>query len=234
MSITNQASFKTMTTLSKRSLQFLTDLKANNDRDWFQANKDRYEEARSEFEKFINALIGEITRFDTSIGHHTAKDCIFRIYRDIRFSKDKSPYKTHFGAHITSAAKRSEIHSRAGYYIHIEPGDSMLAGGAYLPQGPWLKAIRQEITYNAQRLKDILNEQSFQKYFGQLEGEKLKRAPKDYSPDHPEIELLKQKSFLAVHQCADDLVTSDEFLSHAAKVFMALKPLDDFLNSAMD
>lgn len=224
-----------MTSISKRSLQFLKDLKANNDRDWFQDNKDRYEESKSEFERFIDALIGEITKFDTSIGHHTAKDCIFRIYRDVRFSKDKSPYKTHFGAHITSAAKRSEIHSRAGYYIHIEPGgSSMLAGGAYLPQGPWLKAIRQEIAYNAQNLKDILHDESFEKYFGKLEGEKLKRAPKDYAPDHPEIELLKHKSFLAAHQCTDDLVTSGDFLSHASKVFMALKPLDDFLNSSMD
>ena len=128
-----------MTTISKNSLQFLKELKSNNNRDWFMANKPRYEDARKEFEVFIDALIEQISIFDPSIGHHTGKDCIFRIYRDVRFSKDKSPYKTHMGAHITSAAKKSEIHSRAGYYVHIGPGESMLAGGAYLPQGPGSK-----------------------------------------------------------------------------------------------
>ena len=119
-----------MQTIAKSTLQFLTDLKANNNRDWFQANKPVYQEALENFTQFIDALIAEIVKFDPSIGHHTAKQCIFRIYRDVRFSKDKSPYKTHFGAHITSAAKKSEIHSRAGYYIHIGPGEAMLAGGA--------------------------------------------------------------------------------------------------------
>ncbi len=223
-----------MTSISKDTMQFLSDLKQNNDRDWFQENKSRYEIARKEFESFINALIAEIVKFDSSIGHHTAKECVFRIYRDIRFSKDKSPYKTHFGAHITSALKRSDIHSRAGYYIHISPGDSMLAGGAYLPQGQWLKAIRQEISYNARELKEILNNADFKKYFGDISGEKLKRAPKGYEPDHPDIELLKHKSFLATHICSDAKVTSSDFLDHAGNVFRALYPFDQFLNRATD
>ena len=117
-----------MTTISKNTFHFLKDLKENNNRDWFLENKPRFEEAKKEFEIFIDHLIDEITKFDGSIGHHHAKDCVFRIYRDVRFSKDKSPYKTHLGAHITSAAKRSEIHSRAGYYIHIEPGKSFVGG----------------------------------------------------------------------------------------------------------
>ena len=223
-----------MTAISKNTMQFLSELKQNNVRDWFLDNKNRFDEAKQEFEAFIDALILEIAKFDPSISHHKAKDCIFRIYRDVRFSKDKSPYKTHFGAHITAAAKRSEIHSRAGYYIHVEPGGSMLAGGAYLPQGPWLKAIRQEIAYNADEFKRILNNEDFKKYFGSIEGEQLKKAPKGYEPDHPEIELLKYKSFLASHKIIDKNVTSESFLKHASEVFKALFPFDQFLNRATD
>ncbi len=223
-----------MASINPSTFQFLNDLKENNDRDWFKANKPRYEEARNEFETFIVALLGQIEQFDPSVAHHKAKDCIFRIYRDVRFSKDKSPYKTHFGAHVTSAAKRSEIHSRAGYYIHLEPGASMLAGGAYLPQGPWLKAIRQEIVYETEAFKKILNDKDFKHYFGEMEGEKLKTAPRDYPKDHPEIELLRHKSFLASHRCSDEEVLSGDFLQHSAKVFQALYPFDQFLNRAMD
>ncbi len=223
-----------METISKATFQFLRDLSRNNDRDWFNANKQRYEIAKAEFESFIDALIDRISEFDGSIAHHRAKDCVFRIYRDVRFSRDKSPYKTHFGAHITSAAKRSEIHSRAGYYIHLEPGASMLAGGAYLPKGPWLKAIRQEIEYNADEFKKILAADGFRKYFGTIEGEKLKKAPQGYAADHPEIELLRFKSFLATHNCSDAEVLDDKFLEHCSGVFKALFPFDQFLNRAMD
>jgi len=223
-----------MTTISKNTFQFLNELKQNNNRDWFLENKPRYEEAKKEFEVFIDALIAEISKFDGSIGHHTAKECIFRIYRDVRFSKDKSPYKTHMGAHITSAAKKSEIHSRAGYYIHIGPGESMLAGGAYLPQGPWIKSIRQEIAYNADDFRKIINSKKFKEHFGEIEGEKLKKAPKGYEPDHPEIELLKYKSFLASNKVSDKDVISKDFLKHSADVFKTLHPFDDFLNRASD
>lgn len=221
-----------MKTISDLTLGFLKDLRKHNDREWFQDNKSRYESAKKDFEQFIDALILGISQYDPSIAHHTAKSCVFRIYRDVRFSKDKSPYKTHFGAHITSAAKRSEIHTRAGYYIHIEPGASMLAGGAYLPESEWLKSIRHEIAFNGDAFREILNNKEFRKYFGAMEGEKLKTSPRDYPADHPEIELLKHKSFLASHMCADDVVTSDQFLQHATGVFRALYPFDRFLNRA--
>jgi uncharacterized protein (TIGR02453 family) len=223
-----------MTTISKNTFTFLKDLKNNNNRDWFMDNKPKYLDAKLEFEGFIDALIAEISKFDNSIGHHTGKECVFRIYRDVRFSKDKSPYKTHLGAHISSAAKKSEIHSRAGYYIHIGPGESMLAGGAYLPQGSWIKAIRQEISYNANDLKKIINGKKFKEYFGEIEGEKLKKAPKGYEPDHPEIELLRYKSFLATHKVSDKEVNSATFLSQATNVFKVLHPFDEFLNRASD
>lgn len=218
--------------ISKSTFQFLKDLRENNDRDWFNANKDRYLVAKEEFDQFIDALIAEIGKFDPTVSHFTAKDCVFRIYRDVRFSKDKSPYKTHFGAHITSAPKKSEIHTRAGYYIHLEPGDSMLAGGAYMPESKWLRSIREKIYSNTADFKKILNNKSFKEYFGTIEGEKLKKAPKDFPIDHPEIELLKQKSFLASHKLKDKDVLSGDFLDHAGKVFKTLYPFDAFLNSA--
>lgn len=223
-----------MSKISASTMQFLADLKAHNDREWFVANKPRYEAAHNEFLQFTDALIGEIGQFDPGIRHFTAKDCVFRIYRDVRFSKDKSPYKTHFGAHVTSAPKKSEIHSRAGYYLHLEPGATMLAGGAYLPENKWLKAIRQEIAYNTATFQNILNDKDFQKYFGEIEGEKLKKAPGEYPADHPAIDLLKHKSFLATHKCADEQVLSDDFLKHCGNVFRTLHPFDAFLNRAMD
>lgn len=223
-----------MSKITKSTLQFLKDLNQNNNREWFMDHKKSFEAARDEFEQFIDGTIQKIAIFDPSIAHHNAKSCVFRIYRDVRFSKDKSPYKTHFGAHITSAATRSEIHSRAGYYIHVEPGGSMLAGGAYLPQGDWLKAIRQEIHYNAEAFKKILNQKDFTTFFGEIEGEKLKKAPKGFEPDHPEIELLKYKSFLATHLCKDEQVIASDFQDHCSSVFKALFPFDQFLNSALE
>lgn len=223
-----------MQTISQATLQFLAELKENNNKEWFTANKPRYETAKKEFEQFVDGLITRIASFDPSVAHFTAKDCVFRIYRDVRFSADKSPYKSHLGAHVSAAAKRSEIHTRAGYYIHIEPGASMLAGGAYVPESQWLKAIRQEISYNLEEFKGILNAQDFKQFFGEIEGEKLKKVPADYSPDHPGIELLKHKSFLASHKPTDKQLVSHDFLDHCGRVFKALSPLDQFLNRSMD
>lgn len=216
--------------ISIELLAFLKDLKVNNNKEWFTANKDRYESAKAEFESFITELFAQISIFDPSIGHLKAKECIFRIYRDVRFSKDKSPYKSHFGAHISIAPKKSEIHTRSGYYIHIEPGDSMLAGGAYLPQGDWLKSIRQEIDYNGADLVKILENPEFKNTFGQIEGDKLARMPKGYPEEHQFIELLKMKSFLATHKVSDTELSKPNFVQTATKVFKTLKPLGDFLN----
>lgn len=224
-----------MAAISPTTLQFLAELRENNQKEWFTANKPRYETAKQEFEKFVDALIRKIAEFDPAVAHFTAKDCVFRIYRDVRFSTDKSPYKTHFGAHITPAAKKSEIHTRAGYYLHLEAnGASFLAGGAYLPEKDWLKAIRQEIVYNFEEFQGILNAPDFKKYFGEIEGEKLKKAPADYPTDHPAIEILKHKSFLASNKVSDAEVTSDGFLEHCAAAFRALSPFDRFLNRSTD
>ncbi|MGR3810568.1 DUF2461 domain-containing protein [Jiulongibacter sp. NS-SX5] len=223
-----------MTAIAQSTFKFLKDLKKNNNRDWFQENKPVYQQAKANFDEFIDELIKEMAKFDPSVAHHTAKSTVFRIYRDVRFSKDKSPYKTHFGAHITSAEKKSEIHTRSGYYIHIGPGESMLAGGAYMPQGDWLKNIRQEIDYNGENLINIIENKDFKKTFGELEGESLKRPPKGYDAEHQYIDLLKRKSFLATHQVKDAEVTKSDFPAYAAGVFQTLKPLGDFLNSVIE
>jgi uncharacterized protein (TIGR02453 family) len=220
--------------LSKSTLVFLKDIKANNNREWFTANKSKYEAAKTDFEKFIDTLIPKIAAFDKSVAHNTAKSCVYRIYRDVRFSKDKSPYKTHLGAYITSAVKKSEVHLSAGYYIHIEDGASILAGGAYLPPTDWLNAIRQEIDYNTAEFKKIINGKEFKKYFREIEGEKLSRPPKGYEATHPEIELLKLKSYLASHPLSNKQLLADDLLLHSTKVFKSLYLFNSFLNRAKD
>ena len=215
--------------ISKRTYHFLTELKNNNNRDWFQANKELYDEAKADFEEFLAKLVPAIAKFDKSVANLEPKKCIFRIYRDTRFSKDKTPYKTNLGAHLSSGGKMTD-HNLAGYYIHLEPGNSFLGGGAYLPPASWLKAIRQEIDYNAKDLKKIIGSKSFKKYFGKIEGEKLKTAPKGYPKDHPEIDLLKFKSLVAVHNFSDKQALSDSFPEYSVQVFKALEPFNRFMN----
>jgi uncharacterized protein (TIGR02453 family) len=223
-----------MNSISKPTFKFLAELKKNNNRDWFAANKEKFEVIKSDFDTFIAALLRSIAKFDPPIGHVQPKDCIFRIYRDVRFSKDKSPYKTHLGAYITPTGKKTEVHEKAGYYIHIEPGASMLAGGAYGPEPNWLKAIRQEIDYNSEEFRKILNHKKYKTYFGTLEGEKLSRLPKGYREDHPDIELLKHKSYLSVHHLKDKDVLSETFLKHCTDVFKTMQPFNQFLNRTLD
>lgn len=219
-------------TISNATLKFLKDLKNSNTKEWFTDNKKRYEAAKEEFELFIGELINNISKFDPAIAELQPKKTIFRIYRDVRFSKDKSPYKLNMGAHLSVA--RSKVHDRAGYYIQIQPGNSFLAGGAYDPGNPWITQIRQEIDYNTKEFKKIINSTTFKKNFGEVQGDKLKTAPKGFPKDHPELELLQHKSYLAVNNCDDKLVTSKDFIKHCSSVFKAMKPFDDFLNRAAD
>ncbi|NNC84201.1 MAG: DUF2461 domain-containing protein [Flavobacteriales bacterium] len=217
--------------LAPDTLKFLRQLKKNNDREWFEKNKDRYKAAQADLIAFVDALIPELAKFDSGIKGIEAKKTVFRIYRDVRFSKDKSPYKLNMGAHVQGGTK---MQPKAGYYIHIQPDNCFLAGGAYHPPAAWLKAIRSEIHYNAGDMKKVLRSASFKKYFGEIEGEKLKTSPRDYPADHPEIELLKMKSFLAVHELDDTQVTNKGFKAHCIKVFKALYPFDAYLNMALD
>ncbi len=217
-----------MPQINKSTLLFLSDLKNNNDRNWFAENRKRYEDAKSNYETFVQEILKEIVRFDPIFRGLEPKSCMFRINRDTRFSHDKSVYKTNFGAFMVRGGKKNGD-KFPGYYFHIEPGSSFVAGGAYIPPAPWLNAIRERIDGDAERLIKIVNDKEFRKYFGGLEGEKLRTAPKGYPRDHPHIELLKMKSYLAEMAIPDKVVTSDECFDLVVGAFRAMKPLNDFL-----
>jgi len=218
-----------MVTIQKNTIEFLKVLALNNNRDWFEANRSYYEASRNNFEAFIQAFIDRITEFDPVLKGLEAKSCIFRINRDIRFSTDKSPYKTNFGALVIRGGRKN-IHRFAGYYIHIEPGEYMIAGGAYLPPAEWLKAIREKIAEAPEEFLKIIENKDFKNYFGDLDDEKLKSAPKGFSPDHPYIELLKFKSYTVVNYVSEKQVLSDGYIDYVVEVAKVLKPFNDFFN----
>ncbi len=218
-----------MNQIQKSTLVFLTDLKNHNDKEWFNENRKRYEAARTNFESFVQALIDEISSFDPILKGLEAKSCTYRINRDIRFSNDKTIYKTHLGAFIVRGGKRNGDRF-AGYYFHVEPGNSMIAGGAYVPPMPWLSAIREKIGEQGDSLVKIIREKEFIKHFGEIEGEKLKSSPRGFSADHRHIELLKLKSFLVSEQISDSAVTSAKCLEFVISSCRAMRSLNDFLN----
>lgn len=216
----------------KRIYRFLTDLKKHNDRDWFNAHKDEYQATREAFIGLVQQLIKGVSGFDPSIADVDAKKAMFRIYRDVRFSHDKSPYKTHYGADINRGGRRSDY---AGYYIHLEPGNSFAGGGIWHPQAEVLKAVRDEIVYNYDGFKELVNQDSFKKHFGSFGGERLKRPPKGYDPDFEGIEYLKQKDFVLGKQIDDKLMEKPEWLmDELLATYKAMFPWIGFVNFTVD
>lgn len=212
-------------------LSFLSALKTNNNKEWMDAHRGEYLQAKVDFEALVNILLQNLQAIDPGLNGLTAKDCIFRINRDIRFSKDKSPYKHNFGASIAEGGKKS---LNAGYYLHIQPGnESFVGGGLYMPPGEQLKKIRQEIDYNAPELFEIVTTKDFEQAYGRIQGEKLIRAPKGYDPDHPNIEFLKLKSYVALHKLTDDDIQSPQLIENLTHKCQVLKPFIDFLNIAI-
>ncbi len=210
---------------------FLTQLKANNNREWFQENKKMYEVARKEVEAFVSQMVVTLSEIDKSVQTPLVKDCMFRIYRDVRFGADKSPYKTNFGAFIARGGRKSMY---PGYYFHFEPGASMLAGGVYIPQPDTLKLLRNEVYYNTREFKSILAKPSFKKHFAHLgDFDKLKKAPKDFPADFPDIDLLKYKSYIVSENIPDKVVLSDTYLTHVQEMIKELQPFMAFLNKAI-
>jgi uncharacterized protein (TIGR02453 family) len=218
-----------MATINKSTLDFLKELKMNNNREWFLNNQATYKAAKGNFEAFVQEVIKGVCEFDPILKGLEAKNCIFRINRDVRFTNDKSPYKTNFGAFIVRGGKKNGDRY-AGYYIHIDPEGSFIAGGAYMPPSPWLSAIREKIDEQHEKFKKIINDKNFIKHFKELEGEKLKKPPKGYSSDNPNIELLKHKSYLVMSYVSDNQLTSPDYYNHVLDVMKAMKPLHDFLN----
>lgn len=218
--------------LQASTLAFLRNLAANNTREWFQDNKGAYESARDNFLALTADLISKIAVFDPEMGQLQPKECIFRIHRDTRFSKDKTPYKTNMGAYFTVGGRHS---TKAGYYLHIEPsGESFVAGGIYQPQPAELKKIRQEIDYHGNELIAISEAPIFKQYFGQLTGSKLSVPPKGYDKNHLYIELLKHKDFLASCTVDTEELLKPNFSALVVQRFEAIKPLNDFLNRAIE
>ena len=219
------------TTIQKSTLQFLSDLAAHNTREWFNENKKRYEAARHNFTDFLDELLLEVQQFEPAARGQKGKDTIFRIYRDVRFSNDKRPYKDHFGAYIADGGRKSIY---PGYYVHLAGGNkSFVAGGLWMPPAEQLKAVRQEIDYNLDGFREIVEAPAFRERFGELQGEQLKTTPKGYDRENPAIHYLRYKSWNALMPLPDAAVLQDNFMQAVVEAMLALKPLNDFLLQPM-
>lgn len=212
-------------------LAFLDDLKKNNNREWFQSNRERYESAREKVLFMTELLIREIRKFDSDIPLMDPKECLFRIYRDIRFSPDKRPYKTHFGSYIGRGGFKS---NRAGYYFHIQPGEHYLGGGIWMPPADVLKAIRTAVYDQPGEFRSILEDPGFRRYFTGFDGEMLKTVPKGFPPDFPDIALLRPKSYAFGVTLTDSEVLDKGYLNKAVDLFRELYKMNRFLNEALD
>ncbi|MFO7657102.1 MAG: DUF2461 domain-containing protein [Bacteroidales bacterium] len=216
--------------ISNDVLNYLKKLSKNNNKEWFQDNKPMYEKAKKEFELSVQLLIIEIGKFDKTISGLEPKECIFRIFRDVRFSHDKTPYKTNFGAYMAPGGRKS---GRAGYYLHIEPGSYFLAGGIYMPPSDTLKKVRNEIFHNLDEFKEIIHHDNFKKLFGQVWGKRLSTAPKGFPKDFEGIEYLKYKDYNMINELNESAITDEGFISFAAEVFRAMVPFNRFINQAI-
>jgi len=213
-------------------LKFLKSITKNNNRDWFEKNKPKYLDAKLQFEDFLESFHKELVKFDESLGGLNPRKLGFRIYRDVRFSKDKRPYKVNMGAGMSAHGKMEQ---EPGYYIHIEPGKSFVAGGIYMPDNEYLAKIRQEIDYHTKDFQKILNEKKFKKLFPTLgDFDKLKTAPRGYAKDHPQIDLLRHKSYIVTRNFTDAEVIQKDFVKKAAEACKTLMPLNNFLKRAME
>lgn len=220
--------------LSVETIQFLTDLKANNNRDWFIANKKRYELFKKDYQQLVAELLAVMKPLDPSLEMLEVKNCTFRINRDIRFSKDKTPYKTHLG--IWMPCGRVKGQNSPGYYIHLDPKEAFIAGGLYAPESAELKKIRKEIAFFHDDLEEILAEKEFKKVFKDFDRNErslLKNPPRGYEKEHPAIDLLKLKSFESSHKIKFETVTEKGFVSMATKKLILLKPLNEFIGRAL-
>jgi len=220
--------------LEPQTLKFLTQLKKNNNKPWFDAHRAQYEAARIDFSNFIQLVIDALQKSDTTITGTTSKDCIFRINRDIRFSNDKTPYKSHFGASIKRSGRKSPF---AGYYFHLEPGNSFIGGGMWQPEAPALKAMRQEIDYNWDEFQAITAEKNFRKIYGDIykgSDVSLSTMPKGYEKDNAAASYLKLKSFIAETKITDEELTKATLHKKTVAAFEALQPLLNFINRTIE
>ena len=212
-------------------LNFLSELKGNNNKGWFDQNRSRYEASRKKVLFLTELIIHEVAKFDPEIGIQDPKDCVFRIFRDVRFSTDKTPYKTNMGSFIAKGGRKS---ASAGYYIHIEPGSSFVGGRSYCPPADALKALRTEIFDNPEEFRQLITNNSFLKMYPEMYDDRLKTAPKGFPKDFPEIDFLKYKSFAFTSAFNDSVVTSDAYIDKIISTMKELYPVNRFLNMALE
>jgi uncharacterized protein (TIGR02453 family) len=211
---------------------YLSGLTQHNERAWFQTNKPTYDQLRAQFELDVEYWFAELTRLDEALAGPGGRKTIFRLHRDVRFSHDKTPYKTHFSAFFTASSK--EIDSPS-YYVQVGPhGQTLIGGGLYQPDKAQLAAVRQEIDYNAELLYDLLAAPNFQHYFPELAGEKLKRAPTGYPSNHADVELLKHKNFIVTHVVPDATVLAQpDMRAYVLDAFATMVPFCQYLRHAL-
>lgn len=219
--------------LQSATLKFLKDLARNNNKPWFDANRKRYEDAKTDFANFVQAVIDKHGKKDAGIAHLKAKDCMFRINRDVRFSKDKSPYKNNMGAYFNEDGKKSIV---GGYYFHCQPGQSFVGGGLWMPLPAELSKVRQEIDYNLDAFKKIVGSKKFTSLYGGLSNDAeyvLSRVPKGYEADNPAAEYLKRKSYVAMTTLTDDDLVSKDLVKKVTNAFETLQPMLQFINQSI-
>jgi len=220
--------------LTSATLKFLKNLKKNNNKPWFDVHRSEYEDAKNDFEHFIQAVINRHAKNDSDLKELIAKKCMFRINRDIRFSKDKSPYKTNFGASMDKGGKKSGL---AGYYFHLEPAKSFLGGGLWMPQPEALKKVRQEIDYCYHEFQKIMSVKKFKVVFGELytgEGVQLAKVPQGFEKENPAAPFLKFKSWLVISDIKDADLTAKNLVSRTVEAFSLMQPFIKFLNRPLD
>ena len=220
--------------LQHSTLTFLKDLKRNNNKPWFDQHRQRYEAAKQDFEQFISSVLQKFSSRDEDIRTLTAKECLFRINRDVRFAKDKSPYKSNMGASISRGGKKSPF---AGYYFHCEPGASFAGGGIWMPEPAEVKKIRQEIDYCFDEFKKIVGSKRFVAVYGDLSKDKemtLVNLPKGYEKDNPAADYIKLKSWVATRNLSDSELSSHSLADEVTKTFETLTPLVKLINRALE
>ena len=211
---------------------FIKRLTSNNSREWFQQHKTEYDEVKKAHEEIVTQLISQIALFDEDIKGVQAKDCIFRIYRDVRFSPDKSPYKNHIGAYIANRGGRKS--ERAGYYFHIGADESFLSGGIYCPRPNVLKALREAVYHNIEEYLNIIHQKEYEKYFTEFFSDSLKTVPKGFPKDFEHAEFLKYRHYSPASPLSDAFFEQKEYMVELVKRCKALYPYNRFLNYTVD
>ena len=211
--------------------EFLKGLRQNNNKEWFNDHRKEYDESKAQMLFFTEIMIQEIRKFDPEIPMMSPKDCLFRIFRDVRFSNDKRPYKTNMGSFIAPGGRKSEL---GGYYIHFEPGSSFIGGGIWCPGPDVLRAIRKEIYEHPEGFKEVLEDEDFHKFFPEIMGDRLKTAPKGFDKEFEDIHLLRYKSYAFGANLTDEQALSVDLVDQSVEILRQLSHMNRFLNDAIE